>query len=448
MTYQLTAVALILLLLSGCQSFSADDHREAIEQAQAQLPAWQSQNDSAQTATELSQLLSDPQLDQLIAASQAANPSLQQTLLSLQIAYAQQQLTRGDRLPSVDLGLATSDGEDGSSNSAELSVSWELDLWRKLADADSAAKMDLASNEASWQQAQDLLVANVMRGYLNYAQQQQLVVLEQQRLQLLQSNEAVILERYRVGLGDLEALDNAKTSTATTQATIALYQQQLANSIRTLQQLTGDSELSVAGTSTYPHVSQPLATLPIQDLSRRPDLQAAYFNTQSAYYSSKVAYKSMLPSISLQAALTDSANSMQDALFTSPAWSLLGQLTAPLYQGGQLKAQAEIAELESAQSYWAYREILLAAVLEVDEAIDNERNLSAQIAHLDTAVRSATRSSDSYLKKYRQGLVDIVDLLSVQQQQFDVESQQIQATYNHLVNRIDLGLALGLGVNQ
>ncbi len=447
MSHQLTTIAFGLLLLNGCQSYYIEDYHPKIMEQKQLRHNWQPQANDTLASTQLTQLVRDSQLDSLIEQAQVANPNLQQTLLSLRISYAQRQQARGNRLPSAEITLNTDDSDHGTNNDAELGVSWELDLWRKLADADNAAKLAIASSEASSQHTQTLLVANVMRGYLDYSLQQQLILLEQQRLQLLQNNEAVILQRYRNGLGDLESLDNAKTNSASTRASITIYQQQLANSLRNLQRLTGNSELRLNDVTTFPAAQQPLASLPEQDLSQRPDLQAAYYDTQRAYYNSRVAYKSMLPSINLKAALSDSASSMSDALFTNPAWSLLAQLTAPLYQGGKLKAAAEIAELESAQSYWRYRETLLAAILEVDAGIDNERLLSQQLHHLNDAVNSAQRSSDNYLKKYRQGLVDIVDLLSVQQQLFDIQSQQLQANYSHLSNRIDLGLALGLGAH-
>ncbi|EAP94443.1 hypothetical protein V12B01_11115 [Vibrio splendidus 12B01] len=62
--------------------------------------------------------------------------------------------------------------------------------------------------------------------------------------------------------------------------------------------------------------------------------------------------------------------------------------------------------------------------------------------------RHKQRSFTSYEEKYRQGLVDIFDLLTVQQQTYDLEAQLTQTIYNRLVNRIDLGLALGLGVSS
>ncbi|TKB54215.1 TolC family protein [Ferrimonas aestuarii] len=445
--YGAVALAVAASLLAGCQSLTAIDHQQQMDSALSQLPQWQSEA-SSDSEVLLTELVSDPQLTAILQQAQQANLGLQQSLLSLQIVYAQRKQTRGNRLPSVSAGVTAKDSDAGTEHTAELTVSWELDLWQKLADADTAAKMQIASSEASWQQAQDLLAANVIRGYLDYVQQQQLLNIEQARLTLLKNNEAVILDRYRAGLGDLEALDNAKSNTQSTQATIARYQQALSNSRRTLAQLTGQSQLELTQRVNFPEVTLPLVSLPEQDMRRRPDLQSAYFTTQAAYYDAKVAYKAMLPSLSLQAALNDGSDSLRDALFTSPAWSLLGQLTAPLYQGGKLKAAAEIAELQSAQSYWKYREALLGAVLEVEAALDNERNLKQEAEHLQLAYASAERSADNYLNKYRKGLVNIVDLISVQQQQFNLQSQLVQANYNRLVNRIDLGLALGLGVTS
>jgi outer membrane protein TolC len=90
---------------------------------------------------------------------------------------------------------------------------------------------------------------------------------------------------------------------------------------------------------------------------------------------------------------------------------------------------------------------LLTAVNEVENTLTQENALAAQQMHLEDAVASAQRSYASYREKYQQGLVDIFDLLNTQQQTFDLQSQLIQTTYNRLTNRIDMGLALGLGAS-
>ena len=182
-------------------------------------------------------------------------------------------------------------------------------------------------------------------------------------------------------------------------------------------------------------------------MAGRPDLQQAFFNIEAESLRTDAAYKAMLPSFSLSASLTDIAQTPSEALLTNPLWSVLGQMSAPLFQGGELKSQAEIAQLTTEQSFWAYQETLLTAVNEVENTIGQESALTLQQSHLDDAFLSAQRSIVSYQQKYRQGLVDILDLLTVQQQAFDIEAQLTNTTYQRLLNRIELGLALGLGVS-
>ena len=161
-----------------------------------------------------------------------------------------------------------------------------------------------------------------------------------------------------------------------------------------------------------------------------------------------MAYKELLPSISLKAALEDIGNSPQSMLLSDPVWALLGQLTAPVFQGGKLKAAAEVAELQTAQSYEAYRETLLEAINEVENALSLEQSITRRQNHISSALASARNSLKRYQESYRSGLVDILDLLTVQEKTFDLASQLNTLTYERLTNRIDLGPALGLGVEK
>ncbi len=309
--------------------------------------------------------------------------------------------------------------------------------------------MTIASNQATYQGAKDTLVASVMRTYLNIILQQDLLNIEQQRLTVLENNEQSIVERYQYGLGDLEALDTARTNTASTRATIADYQEQIAQAKRALVLLVGADKLeNLPTTSVLPEVIEPLSALPEQDLARRPDLQSAYYNIQSKRYLVDVAYKDLLPSITLSASLSDLATTPSQALLTSPVWNLLGSLSAPLFQGGALRAQVDIAKLNAEQAFWEYQDTLLSAVNEVENALGQEQSLTQQQLQISKALASAKRSYSNYQSKYQQGLVDILDLLTVQQQVYDLQAQLSQINYTLLTNRIDLGLALGLGVSS
>ena len=254
-----SVIALALIGLIGCTSTSQADYVSLAEQHTNQTQQnllseliQQASSDQASTQQELdaenlqlTDLVNAPELDLYIERALQNSPSLQQSITALKIAYAQQGVTSGDRLPTVDASFSgkADEGTNGSSTTetytTDVTVGWELDLWQKLADTNNAALKDIATSQANLQGAQDLLVASVMRGWLDISLKQQLVDIESQRLVILENNEELVLERYRAGLGSLEDLDNAKTSSASTQATLADYREQLAQSRRELVLLTG-----------------------------------------------------------------------------------------------------------------------------------------------------------------------------------------------------------------
>lgn len=459
MTFRYSVLAIMLSGLMGCATTSeADFLTQATEQQNESIQRLLNRVEIAgeeqtqQTTTLITDLVNVPELEQYLTTAFSANPSLQQSIVALKIAYAQEGLSFADQLPTVNANFSgeKTEGSDESYN-ADVTVSWELDLWQRLADVSAASRKDVAASQASLQNATNLLAANIMRGWLEISVNQQLLDIEQRRLAILENNETLVLDRYQVGLGTLEELDNAKTSTASTRATVAQYQENLAQSKRSLLLLTGELNTKVTDVNVaqaFPEVLNPLENMSVQNLAGRPDLQQAFFNIEAESLRTDAAYKAMLPSFSLSASLKDMAETPSEALFANPLWSALGQVSASLFQGGRLKTNAEIAELTTEQSYWAYQETLLTAVNEVENAIGQEGSLAEQQQHLQASLSSAKRSVVSYEEKYRQGLVDIFDLLTVQQQAYDVESQLTNTTYQRLLNRIDLGLALGLGVEN
>lgn len=449
---RLSMIALMVTSTIGCSTTSDQDFNAMATSRMEQTTNWNTVQHQASDAAFLTDLVSVPKLTLLVDEALKNSPSLQQTEIALKIAYAQNDVTGADRIPSVNASFSGKKEEDQSETyTTDLTVSWELDLWQKIADSSDAALKDVGVAQANLQAARDLLAANIMRSYLDITLKQQLVDIEVKRLNVLESNQNLILERYRTGLGSLEELDNAKTSSASTNATLADYKEQLAKSERNLSlllgQLSTDAEQSKWDIDhEFPDVLLPLASMPKQDLARRPDLQSSFLSIEAETLRTSAAYKALLPSISLSASLTDIAESPSESLLTSPLWSVLGQLSAPIFQGGKLKAQTEIAELTTAKSYWMYQETLLNAVNEVENGLGQEHALELQQQYIDQALDSAKRSFVSYEEKYRQGLVNIFDLLTVQQTTYDLEAQLSQIIYNRLINRIDLGLALGLGV--
>ncbi|NDY72229.1 TolC family protein [Desulfobacter hydrogenophilus] len=436
---------LCLLTLSACVAGSNPDYGSKVAQEQAKIAQW-SDLDGAQSITIIGDLIQSDELDSLVEKGLAANPGLAQTLLTLKIRQAEYRQTQGARLPEMSAGFSALNEEDQEGvYTGTATVSWELDLWRKVADSSKAASKDVAEQQMLYQSARDTLAAEIMTGWLKLTSAKKNIAIEQERIDVLEKTENYTRQRYRSGLGTLEDLDSARSAVASARATLEEYKETLAQQQRALATLLGNPGADISMAEEYTHVIVPLADLPQQTLQRRPDLKAAFLAIESAGLNADVAYKDLLPSISLEASLEDIASTPGSALFTSSVWSLLGQLTAPLFQGGQLKAQARIADLETAQAFETYRETLYTAVQEIEDAMGLERSLGKQQTHIEIALAAAADTLVQYQKSYRQGLSDMLDLLTVQTQTFDLTIQLNTLKYERLANRITLGLALGIG---
>jgi NodT family efflux transporter outer membrane factor (OMF) lipoprotein len=444
-------ILLSILQLAACSLHVAPDNAPLTQQERDNIQQWQNSNaEDGVRADSLFTLLDSPQLRTLVDEALSSNPNLQQTALSLQVLEAELCQTKGNQLPQADAELSGGKSEDtDESYTGAFSVSWTLDVWGKLSDTTAAAKMDVREQALLLQAAENELAVEVMDYWLQLVARSHSIGIQAQRVETLRKTENYILSRYRSGLGDLQDLDSARSASASAEVTLVEYQETLQRLQRTLQLLLGKtSPLVVAIPEDYPIVLTPLAEVPQQTLERRPDLQSAYFATRSADLKTSVAYKELLPAINLSAALEDIGDSPASLLLTDPLWSLLGDLTAPLFRGGALKAQAEAAELEAAKTYQAYRQTLLTAIGEVEDGLAYERELSKRITLVTSALKSGRNSLTTYKNSYRAGLVDILDLLTVEKATYDLEAELDDLVYKKLANRIQLGLALGLGVTE
>jgi NodT family efflux transporter outer membrane factor (OMF) lipoprotein len=438
----------VLVCLCGCAVVPELKYAEKALSEQRE-PSRDQAHASDLPVTTLLELVAVPELHGLVQRGLEVNPGLRQTALTLKSLQASVTLTRANRLPGLNASFISEKTEGNDlTYSGHLTVGWTVDLWGKLDDAIRAAEADELAAQAEYSAAKDLLASTILNTWLSLVQQQRLIVIQNKRLSVLQSNEAVILERYRKGLDELTDLDTARTACESARASLAAMQETFQSLRRSLRVLVGGKRVADAFPAEFPNVITPLAGHDAQNLARRPDLQQAYREIVAAEYDARVAYKALLPSLSLELGLSGSGGKISDALFASPVWSLLGQLTQPLFDGGRLRAEAEIADLNAEQKYWAYREILLDAVIEVENALSLEKSLEAQQQHIQQALESAERSNRVYTRKYRQGLSTLLELLQIQEQTYDLESQLIQLTYQRLSNRITLGLALGLGVSS
>ena len=400
----------------------------------------------------LTDLIQNKELNALIKNAQFNSPSLMEAALVLKESKMISRRNSGSRLPQVDSTLNKTYVKEGKNDSTQtygmsLGVSWEIDVWGRLADATAARHFDEEASKADLDAARNSLAGSIIKEWLNYVSLKEMAIIEERRLASLNGTLEVIRERYRTGLGNLQDLEAARTDAASTSASLESRLLAIETSNRAIQKLMGNIDpIHLESPADIPQVNIPMAEIPGTVIGRRPDIQAAYSRIRAEDLRAKVAFKELLPKFNLNPTMSLQGRHPSTMLRADPVWNILGQMTAPLFQGGRLKADVKIAELNAEKAYWRYREVLVNAIIEVEEKLAAERSLLKQQNQLTEALKHAVNNRKNYEERYHQGLVDILNLLTAHQTAFGLEIQIMEVKRSLLINRIDLGLALGMGV--
>jgi outer membrane protein, multidrug efflux system len=186
--------------------------------------------------------------------------------------------------------------------------------------------------------------------------------------------------------------------------------------------------------------------MPSQLLERRPDVIAAERRVAAAFDRVGEAKAAQLPRISLTAGGSSVSSDLLVLQDTSnPIWSIGANLIAPLYRGGELRAQVEIRSAEQKQAVAEYARAGQRAFGEVENALAAEVALRDRDAILEATIRDSERALELAQIQYRVGTID---LRTVEQNQLAVYSARIarlRVQTEQLAQRVNLHLALGGG---
>jgi len=349
---------------------------------------------------------------------------------------------------STSLSSYKSSGTTSNDFDISANISWEIDLWGRLRNTTKAAEAEAEAEQADYQAARLALSANVARGWFDAIDSDQQLRLAEKTVTSFENTLNIVRQQYKLGIGS--ALD------------VHLTRENLANAHSQREARAHNRDVTVRSLETllgrYPagtlHIEQNLPKLrrtipvglPSDLLNRRPDIIAANARLQAMKHRFAVARTNRLPNVTLTARGGVASEELRNLLdWDSLAWSLIGNLSQPLWRGGQLSADVELAEANRRQAWTDYTTVALHAFREVESTLTAEALLVNQEAAIRVAVEEITAATQLALEQYHQGLSDIVTLLSTQRRKYNAKSSLLTITKQRLHSRIDLHLALGGG---
>jgi NodT family efflux transporter outer membrane factor (OMF) lipoprotein len=398
----------------------------------------------------------DSELNAIVEEALSNNLNLKQILARLMQAKAKAVQSGADRYPDLT-GTAgathfrqrTKNGSALTSTSENYSLgvssNYELDLWGRVRAEQEAAILSTEASEQDFKAAAITLAAEVTNRWLQIiAQRTQKHLLNEQ----LKTNRTFLeLTELRFRHAMVSALDVYQQQQVIDQvrAQIPLVEARESKLMNELSVLLGKAPRSplVISRPDLPELSpMPSTGIPADLLENRPDIKAAQLRLQSAGWNVSAARADRLPSLTLSARAIFE-NEHLDLLLDNWLLSLAANLTAPVFDGNRRAAEVDRTMAMKDENLAAYRQTILTAIREVEDALVTEARQKEHILELKQVIQTARKALAQATLRYRNGLNDylpvLTQLLSVQ----DLERDLIAQRATLLTNRISLYRSLG-----
>lgn len=453
------------ILLSGCR-MGRDYQRPNLG-----LPA--NYSEQATDTTTIADLpwetfFQTPELKALIDSGLAYNQDLQAALQRLDAANALVKQSRVAGLPTLDAGISaqSSRPSDNSLNgqnisealgrhhiedySAYAALSWEVDIWGRIRRNKEAALAAYLGTYQATRAVRTRVIADIATGYYTLLMLDEQLRVARRNLALSDSTVALTRLEQEAGLVTDLAVQQAEAQAQSTREIIPRLERQRALQENALRLLTGrypgiiDRQGSLANLEIRDSLR---AGIPAQLVSRRPDVRQQEMALVQANAEVGIAKADLYPALTLTASGGLNALKASD-WFNIPA-SLFGVVTGgiaePVFRHRQLRSQWEIAKARREEEVAAFRQVVLQAAGEVENALVSQERLR-EVDSIATLRKNTTQKAVQQAQLlFKSGMATYLEVITAQQQALEAELNLAQVREGRLENSVVLYRALGGG---
>ncbi|MFN3067887.1 efflux transporter outer membrane subunit [Serratia sp. J2] len=457
MNNKLSLVMLLPLLLSGCGSLTKSDYQRPMLSVPAEWRVQDTGSGYLQHTDHWWDNFEDPQLSMLIGRALTSNNDLAIAGIQLQQARLAAGLTDTNLTPDVSVTGSANNSKNLRNNttptesySTTLSLSYELDLWGKLARAREQSQWQVEATEQDRQNTALTLIGNTAQYYWQIANLNQKIKQQQAGLEISQQTLALVQSRYASGAAGQLDLLQAKQSLLNRENAYRTLQQQREENRNALAILFNRSPTDRQAERSSLDINQdvPIAkVLPVEVIARRPDVKAAEGRLRAALAGSDVQRLSFYPSLSLAASL-GSASSIFSQWFSDPVRTLGANAALPFVQWNTVQLTIEKSDLDVKQAAIVFRSQVYNALADVDNAMSQRLSYQQQKINQQQNLQLSQQRLVLARSQYQAGAVSFQSLLDAEDDLLTIETNLSDLQYNYLNATMKLWLALGGGVEK
>jgi NodT family efflux transporter outer membrane factor (OMF) lipoprotein len=406
----------------------------------------------------------------LIVSAQKDNLDLAVAVANVLQAQAQSNVVRSALFPGVTAsGNATRSYSGGgsfefagkpvvgspsttNSFSATANANYALDIWGLAQDNLQAADEALKSSRFAQENVALTVTASVANAYLDVLALRQEIALTEKNVDDAKRILAITQAKVTNGVSSNLDLAQQQAVVAGQEALIPPLREQEREARFALAILLGQvPEGFDVNAQNLDGIALPTVApgIPSALMARRPDVAEAEANLASAHANVDAARAAFFPAISLTGSGGSTAFQVSK-LFQGPtmSWSVGADMLQTIFDGGKLVGESDVAKAQQLGLVSTYRKTVLTAFSNVETSLGQVSNDGLQEEALDREVKASAEAFRLSELQYREGIIELLNLLQAQQTLFTAENQLIQAKLSRLQADVNLYLALGGGWSE
>ena len=416
----------------------------------------------------------DRGLERVVDSALTANLDLVAAIARIEEVRGQFRAARGSRFPSVTAtgGANTQDSpantgafsrflRDSSGTptitrfktttySLSVGFAYELDFWGRVRNDTRAALRQALATEADFETARMGVIAETISTWFEIADLRTRITLAVETIDVLSERVDIAQDRYDRGLTSSFELYQIRQDFRNTQAGLPDLEAQLTSAEGRLAVLLGRYPGELEGLlpdhlSLDPAFGAVPSGLPADILVQRPDIRAAALRLESSRLRVGARRAELFPAISISASLGTQSSNTADLINTVDQWArnLAANITAPIFQGGRIRANIAVAEAQYQQAAAAYTKSVLTAYQEVVAALDANQEQFQRYTFLRSQLDEALSAANLQADRYRSGIGGYTDYLDATRNLFLVRTALSAAGRQYALARLAVHRALG-----
>jgi NodT family efflux transporter outer membrane factor (OMF) lipoprotein len=440
--YKIIIVAAAILTLGSCSMYREYERPKLhyLDSLYRRLPDLQDSSSIAELSWR--EFFADTTLQEWIRLGISFNTDLSIARFKVDQAQATLHAARRAFFPSASLSAEAGINGESMSNSLTPSFSWEADIFGKMTNAKRSAVAAVEQSVAYKQAVQTQLIATIAETYYTLLMLDAQLAVSQRTQKTWEENIRTLEALKMAGKTNEAAVLQAKANMLDVQNSIYVLHKKIFETENAFSSLIGIVPIiidrgTLEGQEFIEHLS---GGLPAEILGNRPDVRQAELQLKQAFYATNQARASFYPTVKLDGFLRfDPSGFITD---------LGASLLQPLYARGLNNAQLRRAEAQQKIALYEFRQKLLDAGIEVNNALVALKTAQSmvkidkkQIVHLQAAVWNT-----QLLMKH--GNTNYLEVLTAQQKLLQAELSEISDRYEEIRSVINLYHALGGGYKK